>query len=307
MPPRSIVGYAWSTGRTHQLRLVALTILVFAINLVPLELQRRIVNGALSGGHADDLVPLCVLYLAVNLTAGGLKLLLNVYRGWVAEVAAKALRRTVIEAAADRGALAPEAEGTMIAIVVAEIDPVAGTIGNCVSEPLLQLGTLASVLGYLIYLQPWVALISFALFASQAAFVPPLQRAINRRAATRIGALRVLGGAVADEHRLPFARVADVVDTVLDLNVEILWRKYLMNFLMNALYHLGVAGTFLIGGYLALTGRMQYGAVVAFVSGLGRMNDPWGDLINYARDLATAQVKYQLVRGFIAGDKARVA
>jgi ABC-type bacteriocin/lantibiotic exporter with double-glycine peptidase domain len=37
------------------------------------------------------------------------------------------------------------------------------------------------------------------------------------------------------------------------------------------------------------------GTVVAFISGLNRMNDPWGDLVNYFRDLTNVGVKYQLI------------
>jgi hypothetical protein len=44
---------------------------------------------------------------------------------------------------------------------------------------------------------------------------------------------------------------------------------------------------------------MEYGAVVAFVSGLSQINDPWGDLVNYFRDLTNAQVKYRLIQSFI--------
>ena len=36
-------------------------------------------------------------------------------------------------------------------------------------------------------------------------------------------------------------------------------------------------------------------ACVAFISGIGRLNDPWGDLVNYFRDINLAQVKYRLL------------
>jgi hypothetical protein len=35
--------------------------------------------------------------------------------------------------------------------------------------------------------------------------------------------------------------------------------------------------------------------VVAFISGIGRLNDPWGDLVNYFRDVNVAQIKYRLL------------
>ena len=37
------------------------------------------------------------------------------------------------------------------------------------------------------------------------------------------------------------------------------------------------------------------GTVVAVVAGLGKLNDPWGDLVNYFRDFSVNQVKYNLV------------
>jgi hypothetical protein len=35
--------------------------------------------------------------------------------------------------------------------------------------------------------------------------------------------------------------------------------------------------------------------VVAFISGIGRLNDPWGDLVNYFRDVNVTQIKYRLL------------
>ena len=43
------------------------------------------------------------------------------------------------------------------------------------------------------------------------------------------------------------------------------------------------------------TDQLEVGGIVAFISGVGRLNDPWGDLVNYFRDLSLTQVKYRLV------------
>jgi hypothetical protein len=34
--------------------------------------------------------------------------------------------------------------------------------------------------------------------------------------------------------------------------------------------------------------------VVAIASGLGKLNDPWGDLVNWAREFSVVGVKYRL-------------
>ena len=43
------------------------------------------------------------------------------------------------------------------------------------------------------------------------------------------------------------------------------------------------------------TDQLEVGGVVAFISAVGRLNDPWGDLVNYFRDLNVTQVKFGLV------------
>jgi ABC-type bacteriocin/lantibiotic exporter with double-glycine peptidase domain len=68
-----------------------------------------------------------------------------------------------------------------------------------------------------------------------------------------------------------------------------------MNFLMNLCSHLQIISALLIGGWWVHTGRLEIGGVVAFISGISRLNDPWGDLVNYFRDLTVTQVKYRLL------------
>jgi ABC-type bacteriocin/lantibiotic exporter with double-glycine peptidase domain len=71
--------------------------------------------------------------------------------------------------------------------------------------------------------------------------------------------------------------------------------KFSMNFLMNLCSHLQVVAALLIGGWMVHTDQLEVGGVVAFISGAARLNDPWGDLVNYFRDLSMTQVKYRLV------------
>ncbi len=51
----------------------------------------------------------------------------------------------------------------------------------------------------------------------------------------------------------------------------------------------------LVGGWWVYTRRLEIGGVVAFISGIGRLNDPWGDLVNYFRDVNVTQIKYRLL------------
>ena len=295
--PGSLFRYVLATSGTHQLLLLVLTVSVFLLEIVPLELQRRIVNDLVKNRPYRWVVILCAVYAGVVLVQGGTKLVLNVYRGWVGERAVRDLRRrihAVIEAPTTSSPEA-EAQGIAVSMIVAEVDPIGGFVGGAVSEPLLQGGILVSVLAYLVHLDPWMALGAFALFVPQFLFVPLLQAAVNWRAGARVRILRQLGIDVIDHANDHFRDDAQRIERVFALDMGIFRLKFAMNFLMNLCSHLQIVSALLIGGWWVYTDRLEIGGVVAFISGIGRLNDPWGDLVNYFRDFSVTQVKYQLL------------
>ena len=295
--PANVFRYALATSGVHQLLLLGLTVTVFLLEVVPLELQRRIVNDLVKDRPYRWAIILCAVYAGVVLVQGGTKLILNVYRGWVGERAIRDLRHrihSVIEVPTTSSPAA-EAQGIAVSMIVAEVDPIGGFVGESVSEPLLQGGILASVLAYLIHIDPWMALGAFALFVPQFFFVPLMQAAVNRRAGARIRILRQLGINVIDQTNGHFRADDQRIDRVFALDMGIFRFKFTMNFLMNLCSHLQIISALLIGGWWVYTDRLEIGGVVAFISGISRLNDPWGDLVNYFRDISITQVKYRLL------------
>ncbi|WP_375459284.1 hypothetical protein [uncultured Enterovirga sp.] len=51
--------------------------------------------------------------------------------------------------------------------------------------------------------------------------------------------------------------------------------KFSMNFLMNLCHQLGIAGILGVGGWFVVRGQTEIGTVVAFISGLATIKDPW--------------------------------
>src|SRR5271167_1082338 len=295
--PRSVFRYVLATSGVHQLLLLALTVSVFLLEVVPLELQRRIVNDLVKDRPYRWVITLCAVYAGVVLVQGGTKLVLNVYRSWVGERATRDLRRRihVLISSPSSASSGAEAEGVQASMIIAEVDPIGGFVGGSVSEPLLQGGILASVLAYMIHIDPWMALGAFALFVPQFLFVPLMQAAVNRRAGARIRILRRLGIGVIDQANGHFRADEQRIDRVFSLDMGIFRFKFTMNFLMNLCSHLQIISALLIGGWWVYTDRLELGGVVAFISGISRLNDPWGDLVNYFRDLTVTQVKYRLL------------
>jgi ABC-type multidrug transport system fused ATPase/permease subunit len=297
--PNSLYAYVWRVSGRAQIFLSLLSVVVFLLDLVPLELQRRIVNDAIERRALSRLAWLSLAYVVVVLAQGGSKLALNVYRSAVSEKTSQRLRLDTYDKALLRPPDAGEPkEGIGVSIILSEVDPVGGFIGTSVSEPVLHAGVLLTVFAYMLHLQAWMALVSFAIFAPQLAFVPLLQEAINRRTEARIRVLRRLSVNIVDDDSPPCRGATafrNRVGSVYRLNMQIFRRKFSMNFLMNALHHCGIAAVLFVGGWFVIQGTTQVGTVVAFISGLSRINDPWGDLVNYFRDLTNARVKYRLI------------
>lgn len=295
--PRTIIGYALRVTGKHQLGLAILAIAVFLLSAAPLELQRRIINTIVDRGAFETVLWLAISYGAVALAEQSLKLALNVYRGWVSESSVRALRTRAGDSARMAGHTTADDTGVEIAVMLEEVEPIGGFTGISVSEPLLQGGILVSVMSYMLYVDAGLTLLALAFFLPQLVFVPLLQVAINRRAQSRILTKRGLSGEIV-KTAIASGRgwnwVKEPIDRVFTLNMGIYKLKFTMNLLMNVLHHSAVAVALGVGGWLALQGLVEVGTVVAIVAGMGKLNDPWGDLVNWARELSVVEVKYRL-------------
>lgn len=297
--PATLLGYALNGRIRHQVVLSVLSILVFLLGTVPLELQRRIVDEAIHERDIWTIAYLAMGYAVLALSEGLVKLAMNIYRGWISEDAIRDMR-VKIHAAMDEVPFdrRSKQDGIEASIILSEVEPVGGFIGVLVSEPLLQGGLLLSVFGYMLHLQSEIALVCLIVFVPQMFFLPKMQKAINARIESRVGMLRDVSQGIVDMHNRNLGsdvQQAKRIDDVFALNMGIYRLKFSMNFLMNFMHHLGIAIVLGVGGWYASTGRIDVGMVVAFVSGLVKVNDPWGDFVNWTRDAAVNSLKYKII------------
>jgi hypothetical protein len=130
--PPSLSGLIWLVSARNQLGLALISILVFAVGIAPLELQRRIINDAFVGGAPGVIIRLAVVYAGLAVLTGFLKLGLNIYRGYVGESAARWLRAALLD---DFCQIRPElcqagTEGVEVSLVIDEADPIGGSSGR---------------------------------------------------------------------------------------------------------------------------------------------------------------------------------
>ena len=282
-----------------------LTVAVFLLEVVPLELQRRIVNDLVKQREYWFIIVLAAAY-AGTVSAAGRHQARPQRLSQLGRRARDPRSAAPCACACQLGAAAassPEAEGIQASMIVAEVESIGGFVGGAVSEPLLQGGILCSVLAYMIHVDLWMAATAFALFVPQLVFVPLMQGAMNRRTRARVQILRQLSVSVVESAAGDDARRDrtddERIEQVFELNMGIYRFKFSMNFLMNLSTQLQIIGALLVGGWAVYEQRLEIGGVVAFISGIGRITDPWGDLVNYFRDVNITQVKYGLVRDAI--------
>ena len=184
--PGSLYQFIWRLTGRHQLLLSCVTLLVIPLAMLPLELQRRMVNEAIGKANTGLLLVLGFIWTILLLVQGGLKYLLNLRRGLVVEKVARELRLSVhtaaigVEDTVRPPGSDPARVGLLVSLVAAEAEDVAGFVAESISTPLLQGGTILAVLAYLIWVQPLIAFLSLAIYLPELIFVPWQQRNLNR-------------------------------------------------------------------------------------------------------------------------------
>ena len=94
--PKNLFRYVLSVSWRHQIALVGLTVFTFLLEIVPLEIQRRVVNNLVKERPFQLVMILCAAYAGAVLVQGATKLGVNIYRSWVGENSKRDLRRRII-------------------------------------------------------------------------------------------------------------------------------------------------------------------------------------------------------------------
>ena len=298
--PKSYYGLVLQISGGDQVWLCVLSALIAGLNTVPIEIQRRVINRSLKEGSFRSLTTFVLAYAVVVLIQGALKLLCNIYRSWVSEHGIRSLRSFINRRQEGEAGHDPDtaaSQGTQISMIIAESEPIGAFMGESICEPMLQAGILVSVGGYLIALQPLMSIVIAAVFVPQFVFVPLMQRAITARAEARIATLRSASAAVVGEDDGAARRDHQDVRfaKVFELNMGVYKLKYSMNFLSNLCHQLGIAGVLGIGGLFVVSGKTEVGTVVAFISGLATVKDPWDDLTTWFQTMMVTLARYGLL------------
>jgi ABC-type multidrug transport system fused ATPase/permease subunit len=303
--------YSWVFGANTKLQLVLLVIVLATIvaRVFPLEMQKRIVNVAIGMKDIHALFLYCGLYIGAVLLAGVLKYAMNVLQGLLGHRTLREVRVRLFEhvLSLPMGFFRKTSPGLVVSALTAELEGLATFVGQAVSVPAVNIGTFFAMAGYMFYLNPMLALVSLAAYPLEILVLPRVQRRFNDWNQKRINHTRKISGLVgesvtgiqevhANGSRFLEGRKFDVWgDKLYKANVWLWVYKFGMKFVNNLFQSMGPFILFLVGGWLAIHGRFDLGALVAFLSAYEKVYDPWKELMEFYQMFQDTKVRYAQV------------
>lgn len=298
----------WRASSGRQIVLIVLSLAVAGLAAAPLEFQRNIINQLTSDDiDTNRLFLLGAGMLAVVLLSLALKWLLGYRAGTLGEDLIRMIRLRLLARSADMDQTGEAVrKGTMTTAISAEAEELGKFAGGAFSDPVVQIGTLITVIGFITSTQPGLGLIALSMIAPQIVIVLVSQRKVNIFVAERVHILRTATDTLTTEDIE--STVADVeakFDDIYETRRRMFVWKLSTKFLLSAINGAGMVGVLMLGGWLVLQGRTDVGTVVAATSGLARIQGPTAFLIAFYRQVSANRIKFDLMRGLFGPDPAR--
>jgi ABC-type multidrug transport system fused ATPase/permease subunit len=297
---RQLYAYVWRSSASQQIILMFFAIIAAVLATAPLELQRHIINTLAGRERVERLGWLCGGYLIAALAIGGLKYIVNVRSGGLGEAMIRSLREEVLHSSLSSSDT--RKSGSVVTAISAQAEAVGKFVGDCISTPIVQAGTLLSVLSYMLYTEPRLGAVVFFIAIPQLFVVPMIQRRINVHVRERSHTLARAGDLMVDPALGSGSSVApsgsDVskaFETIYLARLAVFRLKFGLKFLISVLQSAAVFVLLFVGGIMVLNGKTEIGIVVAFISGLDRILEPWREMIAFLRSTAAARVQFDLI------------
>ncbi len=313
---RSLFSWVLTSNMKLQAILLVVIVITVATRVLPLELQKKIVNQAIGLKKLDLLFMYCAYYLGAVVLASGLKLVINTLQTYIGQESLADLRKQLYAhiLTMPMSFFRKASPGMVVSSLISEVANTGEFVGQAIAVPVTNLLTLLAFAGYLFYLNPLMAVISMALYPIAIIVIPALQKRANKANKQRVDVGRTLatmiGETISGIHEvhsnasfnLENKRYGVMVDKL--FKTRIVWNiyKYAIKVSNNFFQNLGPFVLFLVGGYLAINGQFDLGALVAFLSANEKLYDPWKELMDFYQVSQDAKVSYGRIMEYFEGD-----
>jgi len=309
-------------SRRQQVQMTGLSLLALPILYLTLELPKQIVNNALHsdrfpivvyGWGVDQvtfLLLLCGLYLLAIVLYGLNKYSLNVFKGYVAERFVRRFRLSVYRQWRADANFRGQSE--IVPILAQEVEPVGGFAADVLTLPILQGGTLMTILLFMFVQDPILGAAALTVLPIQLVLLPTLQRRVNTLSRERIQQVRHMGRLLNDQLRSETGGRAFLEPTNASFREleKVRRRIFRLKFFIKALNNFLTALTpflfYSLGGYFVIENRISLGALVAVLAAHKDFSAPLKELFRYYQTLEDTRIRYQEIVQFFRGHRGQV-
>lgn len=305
-------------SRRQQALMILLSLTAMPILYFTLELPKKIVNNALESdrfpiaylgydiGQVAFLMVLCGLYLLAIVLSGLNKYVLNTFKGFVAERFLRRFRLLILRQWR-RDPIARR-RSEIVPILAQEVEPVGGFAGDILTLPILQGGTLLTILLFMFMQDPILGAAALTVLPIQLVLLPKLQRRVNALSRVRINEVRQLGRHLSDQLHNPKVHSSFAATSASFRGLEQVRRRiFMLKFFIKALNNFLTALTpflfYSLGGYFVIEGRISLGALVAVLAAHKDFSSPLKELFRYYQTVEDTRIRFQEIMMFFTKTK----
>jgi ABC-type multidrug transport system fused ATPase/permease subunit len=292
--------------KLHLMSVLIITIMVLA-RVLPLEMQKRIVNHAIEFKNLQLLMTYCGIYLAAVVGASGLKYLNAVLTTLIAQRTTAKMRIALFQYILDLplSFYRKTQPGLVVNSLSNELNVPGDFVGMSVAVPATNIFTLLALGAYLIWLNPLLAILSYTVFPLVVFLIPRLQKKVNRANSKRVDAERLFSARINEAvlgiheiqahggQRIENRRCYSLVNKLTKIRIVWSFYRFAIKSVTSFSTSLGPFIVFILGGYLTIKGQMELGALVAFLSAQDKLYDPWKELVSFYQVFQDGRVAYK--------------
>ena len=255
------------------------------------------------------LISLCLLFLAFVFINGGFKFYINLSKGAMGERMLRRLRYSLFERVLRFPPFHMKnvKSAETATMIKDEVEPLGGFIGDAFVQPVFLGGQAITAMAFIVVQSFWLGLIAGGIVAVQTAIIPRLRRRLLILGKQRQLAARELAGRVGevvdgvtvihvhDTSNYERAEVSARLGVIFGLRYAIFKRKFAVKFMNNFLAQVTPFLFYLVGGYFAITGRLDIGQLVAVIAAYKDLPSPIKELIDWDQRRLDVQIKYEQV------------
>lgn len=303
---RSLFYWAFRGNLKFQLILMALIIVVVFARVIPLEMQKRIINESIALKNLDGLIIYCGIYLLAITTASGLKLGINYLQALIGERAMSSMRQDVYNhiLTLPLSFFRKTQPGMVVSALITELSAAGSFAGMAFAVPVTNILTLLAFAIYLLFLNTKLAAATLIIYPIVVFVIPLLQKRANNANKKRVDLTRSTSSQIAESisgiheiqvhgaYKQEGRKFGQLVEELKKTRIRWSLFRFAIKTANNYFVGLGPFIIFIFGGYLVMHGQLELGAMVAFLSAQEKLFDPWKELINFYQTYQDASIRY---------------